>query len=140
MQRCVSDILLILLERVQPGPRNGGSGYTPELVERQTMVLLGNPQSQRCRLGGHHRRSDFHMGRQIPEKNRSQNEDREAMKYMVRTTGGDGSWYIMVPPVISWSASLVLEQIGQKQFCIAALVSGFCHWPAGMGSSGTNVT
>jgi hypothetical protein len=81
-------------------------------VERRTLLdslVLGNPQSQRCRLGGHLRRSDLHMGRLLPEKNRSQNEYREAVRYMVCTTGGDGSGYIMVPPIISWSVSLVLE-------------------------------
>jgi hypothetical protein len=91
------------------------------------MLVLGNPQLQRCRLGGHHQRFDLHMGRLIPEKNCSQKEDREAVRYMVCTTGGHGSWYIMVPPVISRSVSLVLEQIGQKQFRVAALVSGFCR-------------
>jgi len=78
-----------------------GFGYTPELVERQTLLVLGNAQLQQCRLGGHHRRSDLHMGRLIPEKNHSQKEDGEAVRYMVCTTGGDGSWYIMVPPVMS---------------------------------------
>jgi hypothetical protein len=104
------------------------------------MLVLGNPHLQRCRVGGSHRRSDLHMGRLIPENNRSQNEDREAVRYMVCTTGGDGSWYIMVPPVISRSVSLVLEQIGQKQFRVAALASGFCRRPAGMGSSSADGT
>ena len=90
------------------------------------MLVLGNAQLQRCRLSGHHRRSDLYTGRLIPEKNRSQKEDGEVERDMVCTTGGGGSWYIMVPLVISWSVSLVLEQIGQKQFCAAALVSGFC--------------
>ena len=63
----------------------------------------------------------------VSEKNRSQKEDREAVRYAVSTTGGGGSWYIMVPPVISWFASLILEQIGQKQFCVAVLVSWSCR-------------
>jgi hypothetical protein len=112
-------------EGVQPGPRDSGSGYTPELVARQTMLVLCNPQSQRCWLGGHYRRSDLHMGQLVPEKNCSQKEDKEAMKYVVCTTGSDGSWYIMVPAVMSWSASLTLEHIGQRQSRVAALSSGF---------------
>ena len=98
------------------------------------MLELGNLQSWRCRLGGHHRRSDLRMGRlRTLEKNSSQKRDREAVRYMVCTDGGDsdGPWYFVVPLVMSWSASLVLEQIGQKQFCMAALVSGICCWPAG---------
>jgi hypothetical protein len=92
------------------------------------MLVLGNPQSKRCWLGGRHRHSDLHLGRLIPlEKNRGQKEDREAVRYMVCTAGGDGSWYIMVPPVISRSVSVVPEQIGQKQLRVAALVSGFCR-------------
>jgi len=50
-------------ERAQPGRRNRGSANTPELVERQTMLVLGNPLSQRCRLGEHHHHSGLHMGR-----------------------------------------------------------------------------
>jgi hypothetical protein len=68
------------------------------------MLALGNPQSQRSRLGGHHRRSDLHMGRLIPlEKNRSQREGREAVEYTstVRTTGSLKSWVSMsMAPVV----------------------------------------
>jgi hypothetical protein len=91
------------------------------------MPVLGDPQSQRCRLGGHHRRSDLHMGRLIPlEKNRSQNECREAVEYTstVRTTGNLKSWFFMVPADIGSSALLVLEQIGQGQFWITPFTSG----------------
>jgi hypothetical protein len=87
-------------ERVQSGPRDRGPGYTPELVERRT---LGDPQLQRCRLGGHHRRSGLHMGRLIPlEKNCSQKEGREAVEYTstVRTTGSLGYWLSVLPMVV----------------------------------------
>jgi hypothetical protein len=90
-------------ESVQPGPRNRGSGYTPEVVEQQTILVSGNPQPQRCQLGGHHRHSDLHMGRLIPsEKNRSQQEGREAVGYTstVRTTGSLKAWLSMVPVVV----------------------------------------
>lgn len=53
-------------ERVQPGPRDRRSECTPELVERRSMFVLGGPQSQRRRLGEHHRRSDMHMDRLTP--------------------------------------------------------------------------
>ena len=67
------------------------------------MLVLSNPQLQRCQLGGHHRRSDLHMGRLIPlEKNRSQKEGREAVEdtSTVRTTGSLTSWFSMVPVVV----------------------------------------
>jgi len=31
-------------EIVQPGPRDGGSGYKPEFAERQTTLALRSPQ------------------------------------------------------------------------------------------------
>ena len=97
------------------------------------MPALGNRQSQRCRLGGHRRRSELQMGRLIPlEKNRSQKESRKAVEYTstVRATGNLKSWFSMVPADIGSSAFLVLEQVGQRQFWITPFTSGwvaFCH-------------
>ena len=67
------------------------------------MPLLGDPHSQRCRLSGRHRRSDLHMGRQIPlERNRSQKEGRNAVECTstVRTIGSLKSGFSMVAVVV----------------------------------------
>ncbi len=66
MQRRVFSILLILLERVQSGARNRGSGYIPELEEQRTTLVFGSSQNQRRPLGGHHRIRGLNMGRLIP--------------------------------------------------------------------------